>query len=81
MPMQWKHARGSAFSNPLGRRGMFSLLGQFGNSVGGILRYAGINDLDFSLLKDPKLRGSMGLEFRTEFFNILGHAQLGATGL
>ena len=35
----------------------------------------GINNIDFSLLKDIKLTERFKLEFRAEFFNIANHAQ------
>ena len=49
-----------------------------------ILTARGIFNLDFSLVKDTRLRflGEGGkLEFRSEFFNIFNHANLGRPGL
>jgi hypothetical protein len=54
--------------------------GQLGNAGRGILRGPGIRALDFSVVKDTRLRflGEGGsLQFRAEFFNILNHTNLG----
>jgi hypothetical protein len=54
--------------------------GTLGNAARGILRGPGLEDWDFSLVKDTAapLLGEQGLvEFRTEIFNILNHTNLG----
>jgi hypothetical protein len=66
-PAQWY--------NPL----MFQLdpVGTLGNAGRGMLRGPGLTNLTFSLVKDTPLPflGEQGmLEFRSEFFNILNHA-------
>ena len=35
----------------------------------------GINNIDFSLMKDTTVKERYKLEFRAEFFNIVNHAQ------
>ena len=67
--------------NPL----MFQLgpVGQLGNAGRSLLRGPGLTDWDFSLNKDTKVKwlGEGGsLEFRTEVFNILNHANFGSLG-
>lgn len=56
-----------------------SPLGQFGNSGRGILRYAPINNFDFSVIKQTRISESRQLEFRAEFFNLANHTQFGST--
>ncbi len=54
--------------------------GTLGDASRGILRGPSLGDWDFSLLKDTatSLLGKQGyIEFRTEFFNILNHTNLG----
>jgi TonB dependent receptor len=54
--------------------------GTLGNAQRGILRGPGLGDWDFSLVKDtavPLLGEQGSVEFRTEFFNILNHANFG----
>ena len=56
---------------------------QFGNPIYGVFGTAsrtvccgpGIDNIDFSLLKDTKLTEGTALQFRAEFFNIANHAQ------
>ncbi len=48
--------------------------GTFGNSGRGMFRGPGQWDADFSVLKDFKITERFRLQFRTEFFNILNHA-------
>jgi hypothetical protein len=50
-------------------------LGIFGNSPRTVCCGPGINNLDFSLLKDTRLTERTNLEFRAEIFNIANHAQ------
>ena len=69
----------SNWFNPL----MFQLppVGQIGDVGRSLLRGPGLTDWDFSLNKDTKVGwlGEAGMiEFRTEMFNILNHANFGA---
>ncbi|MBV9300648.1 MAG: carboxypeptidase regulatory-like domain-containing protein [Acidobacteriaceae bacterium] len=50
-------------------------LGIFGNSSRTVCCGPGINNFDFSMLKDTRLSERSSLEFRAEFFNIANHAQ------
>ncbi len=50
-------------------------LGLIGNSPRSVCCGPGINNLDFSLLKDTSLTERFKLQFRAEFFNIANHAQ------
>jgi hypothetical protein len=48
----------------------------FGNSGRGILRGPGFMDLDLGIMRNFKLRESMGLQFRFESFNLMNHPNL-----
>ncbi len=50
-------------------------LGILGDSPRSVCCGPGINNVDFSLLKDTTLAERIKLEFRAEFFNIANHAQ------
>ena len=50
-------------------------VGAIGNSSRSVCCGPGINNLDFSLLKDTGLTERFKLQFRAEFFNIANHAQ------
>jgi Carboxypeptidase regulatory-like domain len=52
-----------------------SQLGVFGNSPRTVCCGPGIDNIDFSMLKDTRLSERMNLQFRAEFFNIANHAQ------
>ena len=52
-------------------------LGVPGNANRRFFHGPGLNDWDFGLLKDAKIREGMALQFRAEFFNIFNHAQFG----
>jgi len=54
---------------------------RFGNSGRGILTGPGIQNFDFSLLKDFHITESKKLQFRAEAFNALNHANFGADGV
>ncbi|HTT65374.1 MAG TPA: carboxypeptidase regulatory-like domain-containing protein [Bryobacteraceae bacterium] len=49
--------------------------GTIGDSPRSVCCGPGINNIDFSLMKDTTLKESLKLEFRAEFFNIVNHAQ------
>jgi len=49
--------------------------GRLGTSPRSVCCGPGLNDLDFSLLKDAQITERFKLEFRGEFFNIANHAQ------
>jgi hypothetical protein len=50
-------------------------LGRIGTSPRSVCCGPGINNIDFSLLKNTKLTERFGLQFRGEFFNIANHTQ------
>src|SRR6185312_1386831 len=50
-------------------------LGGVGNSSRRFFHGPGFNNWDFGLHKDTRIRESMSLQFRAEFFNIMNHAQ------
>ena len=50
-------------------------LGVIGNSPRSVCCGPGINNIDFSLMKDTRLRERYNMEFRAEFFNLANHAQ------
>ena len=49
--------------------------GRLGTSPRSVCCGPGINNIDFSLLKDTQLTERFKMEFRAEFFNIANHAQ------
>jgi hypothetical protein len=54
----------------------------FGNEtrVDASLRAAGINNFDFAAFKRTAITERVGLEFRTEFFNLFNHTRFGVPG-
>ncbi len=50
-------------------------LGRIGNSPRSVCCGPGINNFDFSLMKDVSIREGTSLQFRAEFFNLFNHAQ------
>ena len=58
----------SSFQQPLDQ-------GRIGSSPRSVCCGPGINNIDFSLLKDTKLTERFKMEFRAESFNIVNHAQ------
>ncbi len=50
---------------------------EFGNEprVSALLRAQGINNFDFSIAKRTEITETVGLEFRTEFFNLFNRVQ------
>jgi hypothetical protein len=61
----YKVANAAAFSVPAA--------GTYGDAGRNILRAAGLNQLDLSLLKKIRITERFTLQFRSEFFNILNH--------
>jgi hypothetical protein len=57
-----------------------SSLGKFGNGGRGIIRYAGQNNLDFSIMKQTHINETRYVEFRAEFFNLPNRTAFGLTG-
>jgi hypothetical protein len=57
--------------------------GSFGNLGRGAIRLPSIENIDFSLSKNWKIRERYGLQFRSEFFNVFNHANFNGldTGL
>jgi len=55
-------------------------LGTIGNLGRDTERGPGFNALDFSLVKDTKVRENLGVQFRAEFFNIFNHANYAVPG-
>jgi hypothetical protein len=60
-----------AFLNPAA----FALpdVGQFGNLGRGAIRQPGIENIDFSIVKNWKMRERYGIQFRAEMFNAFNH--------
>lgn len=58
----------SAFQQP-------TQLGVIGNAPRSVCCGPGVNNIDFSLMKDTRLTERYKMEFRAEFFNIVNHAQ------
>jgi len=52
--------------------------GTYGNLGRGVLSGPGLAELDVSLLKDIALAERVSLEIRSEFFNVLNHANFGS---
>lgn len=50
-------------------------LGTIGNASHSLFRGPGINNVDFTIIKQTKLSERYTLEFRSEFFNMFNHAQ------
>jgi hypothetical protein len=56
-------------------------LGTQGNAGRNILHGPGINNFDFSVMKDTTLTESTRLELRFEFFNFFNHTQFDPIGI
>lgn len=54
--------------------------GKFGTSGRNVLIGPGINNWNFSILKNIPIRETMNLQFRSEFFNLWNHTQFFAPG-
>jgi hypothetical protein len=63
----------ASFQQPLDANG--NALGIIGDSPRSVCCGPGINNIDFSLLKDTQLTERFKMEFRAEFFNIVNHSQ------
>jgi hypothetical protein len=63
----------AAFSMPLP--------GQFGNAVREPIHLPGLNQVDFSAVKNFRFFETHQFQFRAEFFNFFNHVNLGAPGL
>jgi hypothetical protein len=50
---------------------------RYGNAGRGLVRNPGVNNFDFSFMKNTSITESVLLQFRAEFFNIWNHTQLG----
>ena len=50
----------------------------YGNAGRGLVRQAGINNWDLSLMKNTQIHERLRLQFRAEFFNAFNHVQLSA---
>ncbi len=48
--------------------------------VDATLRSDGVNNFDFAIFKRTTIAEKMGIEFRTEFFNLFNHPQFGVPG-
>jgi hypothetical protein len=70
----------AAFSDPCASRGLKTPCGLFGNLGKNVLSGPGAAALDVSFLKDTRIRERVTVQFRTEFFNFLNHANLEAPG-
>ncbi|HEX8183853.1 MAG TPA: hypothetical protein VF747_03855, partial [Blastocatellia bacterium] len=55
--------------------------GQFGNLGRGVIRGPGINNIDFSMAKNWRMRERYGLQFRAEMFNVFNHANFRSCNL
>lgn len=49
----------------------------FGNSGNNMMRGLGMNNTDFSLIKNTTIHGSIGFQFRVEAFNVFNQVDLG----
>lgn len=56
-------------------------LGQFGNASRMPIHLPGLNQVDFSAVKNFRFVERYNLQFRAEFFNFFNHVNLGAPGL
>ncbi|MDX1979234.1 MAG: hypothetical protein SFV51_03135, partial [Bryobacteraceae bacterium] len=56
-------------------------LGTFGNGGRNIIEIPGLNNWDVSILKDTRIKETVTLQFRAEFFNFFNHAQFNAPDL
>jgi hypothetical protein len=71
----------ACFSTPgvSGAAAQFSFGNQPRNDDG--LRYQGVDNFDFSVLKSTTFRERFDLQFRAEFFNLFNHTQFASPGL
>jgi hypothetical protein len=59
----------------------FPAQGQFGNLGRGVIRGPGINNIDFSVNKNWRVRERYGVQFRAEMFNVFNHANFRSCNL
>ncbi|MGH9674095.1 MAG: hypothetical protein ACRD44_13015 [Bryobacteraceae bacterium] len=55
--------------------------GSFGNAVRHPIHLPGLNQVDFSAVKNFRFLENQAIQFRAEFFNFFNHTNLGAPGL
>jgi hypothetical protein len=68
------HAAGLAFNTAAFAQ---PAAGTFGNSSNNMMRGLGLNNSDFSLIKNTTIHDSLGFQLRFEFFNVFNEADLG----
>jgi len=66
---------GNFYFNPMAYDCAFIPLFTFGDSGRNTIRGPGFANFDLSIIKNFKVRESMNVQFRTEFFNAFNHAQ------
>jgi hypothetical protein len=64
----------AAFTDPCASRGLKSPCGLFGNLGKNVLSGPGSYNFDLSFFKTTRITERMALQFRSEFFNFLNHA-------
>jgi hypothetical protein len=70
---------GSVFAIPAVTSGTSTVF-HFGNLGRNVLIGPGFSNIDFSILKNTRITERMRIQFRTEFFNIFNHPNLGQPG-
>jgi Carboxypeptidase regulatory-like domain len=55
--------------------------GTFGNAGRNLMRGPGLNNWDFSLMKDTRITENTRMELRFEFFNLFNHTQFDPSGI
>ncbi|MBM3746760.1 MAG: TonB-dependent receptor [Acidobacteria bacterium] len=68
----------AAFADPCGARGLRRPCGLYGNLGKNVLSGPAAFNTDFSVFKNTPLSERYTLQFRTEFFNLLNHANFSA---
>lgn len=58
----------------------FIAVSRFGNLGRNVIIGPGFNNVDFSIVKNTKLREGINLQFRTEIFDVFNHANFGQPG-
>jgi hypothetical protein len=75
-PRSGKPAGNAAFAIPVSADGKF----HFGNLGRNTFVGPGFNNVDFSILKNTKLKEGMQLQIRAEIFDLFNHANFGQPG-